>query len=63
MSFTNASLIDEYRILVHPVILGNGKPLFANIKNRHSLKLADIKRYSGGAVLFHYRISTYPSVP
>ena len=32
--FTNLGLIDEYQLLVHPAILGSGKPLFKNSKDR-----------------------------
>ena len=32
-------LIDEYRIIVNPFILGNGKPLFRGLKNRLNFKL------------------------
>lgn len=53
-SFTNANLIDEYRILVHPIILGRGKSLFEDIKKRHALKLIDSRRYSSGAILLDY---------
>src|SRR5581483_1715032 len=38
-ALTNLGLIDEYRLLLHPIILGSGKPLFANIKDRVSLQL------------------------
>src|SRR6266576_3897003 len=33
-ALTNYGLIDEYQIMVHPVVLGGGKPLFQDIKER-----------------------------
>jgi dihydrofolate reductase len=53
-NFTNAGLVDDYRIFVHPVVLGSGKRLFENIESRHRLKLEDTIRYMGGSVLLHY---------
>jgi dihydrofolate reductase len=38
--------IDEYRIIVNPVILGSGRPLFQGIEDRHNLKLIKTKTFS-----------------
>ena len=53
-SFLNESLIDEFSLAVHPVILGGGKPLFSDVKARINLKLADSKTYSTGLVSLSY---------
>jgi dihydrofolate reductase len=53
-AFTNLGLIDEYQLLVHPVILGSGKPLFNNIKDRHGLKLVKTKTFDSGVVVLYY---------
>ena len=48
------NLIDEYQLCVHPVIAGNGLPLFENINDRTMLKLIKTKTFSGGAVTLYY---------
>jgi dihydrofolate reductase len=53
-TFLNLDLIDEYRLAVHPVILGKGKPLFQNIEHRHKLTLTDAKGYKSGVTLLTY---------
>lgn len=53
-SFTNAGLIDEYRIVVHPFILGSGIKLFEHIQPRKDLKLESAKPYTSGAILLRY---------
>lgn len=53
-TFMNLGLVDEYRISVHPVILGAGKPLFINIKQRQELKLVDTRIFSSGVVQLCY---------
>jgi dihydrofolate reductase len=53
-TFVNSNLIDEYLLAVHPVILGAGKPLFIDIKERKNLELTDSKIYPNGLVILRY---------
>jgi dihydrofolate reductase len=55
-SLLNAGLIDELMLSVHPVILGSGKPLFSDVKDRVHLKLANTKAFSSGLVQLFYSI-------
>ena len=54
-SFIQLGLIDRYRISVHPVALGSGKPLFENLKERLTLKLTETNRFSSGVVQLVYK--------
>ena len=49
-SLMNLGLVDEMWLAIHPIILGAGKPLFNNIKERVKLKLLDTKTYDTGLV-------------
>jgi dihydrofolate reductase len=53
-ALTKLALIDEYQLCVHPVIAGNGLPLFKKISDRIVLKLVKEKTFSGGAVTHYY---------
>jgi dihydrofolate reductase len=56
VAWTKLKLIDEYQLCVHPVILGNGLPLFKTISERIILKLINTKTLGSGAiVLYHER--------
>ena len=48
------NLIDEYQLCVHPVIVGNGLPLFKEINDRTILKLLKTKTLSSGSITLYY---------
>jgi dihydrofolate reductase len=47
-------LIDQYRLLVYPVVLGSGKRLFKE-ENQAKLKLVESRSFSTGVVLMEYK--------
>jgi dihydrofolate reductase len=49
-TFINSNLIDIYKVSVHPVVLGAGKPLFEDLKERISLRLIETNVYKSGVV-------------
>jgi dihydrofolate reductase len=55
-SLMNLGLVDELSLAVHPILLGSGKPLFKNIKERIHLTLLDTKTYSTGLVSLTYSL-------
>lgn len=55
-SLLNLGLIDELSLNVHPILLGGGKPLFNNIKDRIKLTLVDTKTFSTGLVSLTYNV-------
>jgi dihydrofolate reductase len=50
-------LIDEYRLLVHPVVVGKGKRLFQDGSQMTGLKLIEAKPFSTGVVALTYQSS------
>lgn len=51
----NAALVDELRLTVHPIILGEGKPLFKDVATRQPLGLVSATPTSSGQVSLTYR--------
>lgn len=54
-SLIDTGLIDEYRLAVHPVMLGRGLPIFSEINAPKMLKLVSATSYEAGAVGLVYR--------
>jgi dihydrofolate reductase len=48
-------LIDEYQLLIHPIVLGSGKRLFRDGSNTTALRLVEAKPFSSGVVLLSYQ--------
>lgn len=54
-TFMKLDLIDEYRIIVSPALLGSGTPLFSHGRRKVKLKLLDARTFSSGAIVLRYR--------
>jgi dihydrofolate reductase len=53
-TFMQLGLIDEYRLYVHPIILGGGKPMFPHLGDTVKLKLIETHPFGSGVVLLRY---------
>ena len=47
-------LLDELRIMVNPILLGEGKPIFQGIKTQLGLKLLKTRTFKSGNILLYY---------
>ncbi|MGN6827197.1 dihydrofolate reductase family protein [Paucibacter sp. M5-1] len=55
-SLLEAGLVDELCLLMHPLILGRGKPLFQGLAGRHGLRLLEARPLAGGLVRISYAL-------
>lgn len=53
--FAEEGLIDVIQVMVDPVVLGNGTPLFRNLRKQLDLKLTDTRTFKSGVVLLSYK--------
>ncbi|MEH6995742.1 dihydrofolate reductase family protein, partial [Neobacillus drentensis] len=56
-TFIKLGLVDEFRLSVHPVVLGEGKPLFIDLQERLNLKLVNTQSFSSGVVQLIYHLN------
>ncbi len=61
-SLLNEGLIDELRLIVHPIVLGQGQGLFSGVNKRLSLDLVEAKSTESGRVIVTYRIANVANV-
>jgi dihydrofolate reductase len=53
-AFEEHGLVDEYRLYVHPVVLGRGRPMFPPSDKRIPLRLVETARFGNGVVMLRY---------
>ena len=54
VAIAQLDLVDEYQLSVQPTVLGNGLPLFKNVRDRINLRLVKTKTFGCGAVTLYY---------
>jgi dihydrofolate reductase len=58
VSLLEMGLVDELRIMVNPVVIGEGTPFFEGIKNKLKLKLEKTRQFKNGNVLLYYSLDS-----
>jgi len=51
-----SGLIDEYRVIVHPVLVGGGRSYFPQGERHVDLELVETRAFDSGVVYLHYRV-------
>lgn len=54
--FIQRGLVDEYRMVVHPVILGAGLPFFPDLQRPIGLRLTGTRLFASGATYLGYEV-------
>jgi dihydrofolate reductase len=59
-NLAQAGVLDELRIMIFPILLGQGRALFEDLKGRAPLTLLGVRQFDSGNVLLTYRPSPLP---
>lgn len=54
-ALTDLGLVEEYRLMVYPILLGDGKRMFADTNQTHSLRMVDSKPLDSGILALTYQ--------
>ena len=54
-AFMQHDLVEEYRLYIHPVVIGRGKPLFRVSDRRVGLRHVETRTFANGVVLLRYQ--------
>jgi dihydrofolate reductase len=57
LALADLGLIDEYEVVVHPIVAGHGPTLFAGLRERLELELVGRQEFRAGAVALRYQPS------
>ncbi len=52
-----SGLIDEYRVIIYPVLVGGGIPFFSHHERRVDLELVETRAFSSNVVYLRYRVA------
>jgi dihydrofolate reductase len=55
VSFIKANLIDEFRFMINPVVVGDGTQVFKGLKNKLNLELINTQTFHSGNILLYYK--------
>jgi dihydrofolate reductase len=61
-SLLQLGLVDEYRVILTPVLIGAGTPLFRDINTRLKLQLLRVRSLASGVVVLYYQRAREPAV-
>jgi dihydrofolate reductase len=53
-ALTEAGLVDEYRVMIHPVLIADGLRMFPDPADMKKLKLTDTRTYDSGVAVLVY---------
>lgn len=54
-----AGILDELRIMISPIVIGQGRPLFETLNERASLDLLRVRQFESGNMLLTYRPTSH----